>query len=251
VEDVVQQARLEVWQRLAGGAPEVGEIERLLIHVAQRRAIDWWRSERRQVLRDDYEELAERVHGVAPEAPVREALAEIERGVGGDPELVQALRDVADREIGGEEYKDIARRRGEPAGRVRKGVFRLRGFVREQLGEYRGLVVVAVVALVAALLRRGEHPQEVGKEQGPRAVPTVVAPVKGAPEVTAAERAREMREKAKEACRWGRYQECLEGLDGAREIDQEGDREAEVRGMREEAKRGIGTFTRDGKPRIR
>jgi DNA-directed RNA polymerase specialized sigma24 family protein len=251
VDDDVQQARIEVWQRFAGGAHEVDEIERLLFHVAQRRAVDWWRSERRHVLRDDFEELLERAPGAPADATLREALAAIERDLTHDPQLAQALRDVADKEICGEEYDDIARRGGEPAGRVRKRVFKLRAYAQEHLGDYRGLVVLAILALVASLLRRSPQAPDMGKEQQPRPVPTIVAPPKPAPEVTPAERAREMRQQAKSACSRGRYRECLEGLDAARAIDEVGDDEAEVRALREMAVRGVREFTEDGKPRGR
>jgi DNA-directed RNA polymerase specialized sigma24 family protein len=250
VDDVVQQARIEVWQRFASEAHAPDEVERLLFRVAQCRAIDWWRSERRQVLREDYEELVEsRAH--RPEAPAREALEAIERDVADDPQLAQALCDLADKEVGGEEYDDIGRRRGVHPGRVRKGVFRLRGHVHEHLADYRGLIALAVVALLVSLARQ-RHRDEPARDHEPRPVPTIVAPPKPAPEQTPAQRARELRGVAERAYRAGEYAACRRALDAARAIDEAGDAEPAVRALRAAAERGIDAeFTPDGKPRRR
>jgi RNA polymerase sigma factor (sigma-70 family) len=244
IEDVLQQARIEVWQHFAESTPEPSEVERLLFCVAQRRAIDWWRSNRRLALskREDEdgeaEEPEENAQDDAPEDPahartahasLREVLTAVALDVAHDPQLAQALRDVADKELYGYEYDDIARRRDVPAGRVRKGVFKLREHANEHLADYRALIALAVVALLVALARRSHQDDPAKDHHLPKPDPTVVAPKP--PQPTSQDRARRLRSDAKAACESQQFAKCKAALVEARVLDRAGDADPDVKAL--------------------
>jgi RNA polymerase sigma factor (sigma-70 family) len=223
LDDVLQEARKDVWLLFERAPRDAADLEPLFFHTAKCRAIDWMRRMGRERLREDYAELAEDLPQREGAAQALETLAEVEDTIGGDPQLEQALEDVAAKTLDGEEYDDIARRRGVSAGSVRKGVFRLREHIREHLGDYRNLVVLMFVLVAGALGRLTPHEP----------------PAWQAPRMSAPEPAREaaaLRREAREAYDVGRYDECLRALDKARALDEAGDATDEVRKLREAAR---------------
>lgn len=250
VDDVLQQARLEVWRCLQGETRDKAELEAFLCSVAKLRAIDRWRSERHTALREDYEELAE-AHEAPATLQMREAIAAIERDLADEPQLAHALVDLAEKEVAGEDYEAIGRARGEPAARVRRGVFELRAYAQRRLGDYKALVALAVVAVIVSMLRSARHGEATDPGPQPKLVPTIAAPPKGVPQETPAEKAKALRTHAGEACGQGHYVECLRALNAAKVVDGVGEGSEEVRALREMAEHGLEGYTSSGKPRGR
>jgi RNA polymerase sigma factor (sigma-70 family) len=138
----------------------------------------------------------------------------------------ETLRWMA-REGEGEKLEQIAAEEKVEAATVRQRVSRMRRWMKERwIAE---LAAVAVIALLGVFVYRWLKTKPV---EAVRDVPT-------AEPIGPMERATELRRAALDQCEKHLYQECLKGLDQAKELDPEGDSAPEVQGARAQAKKAI------------
>jgi hypothetical protein len=131
------------------------------------------------------------------------------------------------REGAGERLEQIAEEQALPATRVRQRVSRLRRHFRARYAAQLAAVaaIVAAVLVLAFALRKKESP-----------VVRPLPPNEQLPRVPAPEqRAADMRKLAFEKCEARAWQECLDELDAAKQLDPAGDSDPRVRDARKAA----------------
>ena len=127
------------------------------------------------------------------------------------------------REGAGEKLESIAADERLPAPRVRQRVSRLRKHYRARWAAALAALVLVAVAVGLALRKRPR--EEIAPLPSPLVVPSVplLPPPAPVPQATPEERAAELRRDAFEKCAAGLWQDCVDGLDGARRLDPAGD----------------------------
>jgi DNA-directed RNA polymerase specialized sigma24 family protein len=236
VEDVVQSILADA---LAApeSPPDAPSFDRWLHGIARHKIADYYRRHRRnEVLDPDALErdpdASANTSAPSPESArdlLRWVDAELPRGSDAPRTLEWMLREAS-----GDRLETIAEEHALPAPAVRQRVSRLRRYLRErwalQLAAALGLCVVIT----------GVHAYRTYR------VKPTVRPDLMRHEVTAAERARQIREAALDACRATRWQSCLDELERAKRIDPAGDAANDVEQARMGALRALQTPTTPG-----
>jgi hypothetical protein len=179
--------------------------------------------------RERREELGEVESEATPQA-VGDLLHWVEKVLPEGEKAHEALHWML-REGDGEKLETIAAEARLPAPQVRKRVSRLREHFRERwVLELSALALLALVITAAALLLR-KHPAPL-----PEAVDMPASPPTSPPHRRPVD---ELRERALERCERQAWQECLAGLDEAKELDPAGDASEVVERARKRAADGL------------
>lgn len=226
VDDVVQTVLVE-----ALAAPErptdASELRRWVLGIARHKVVDF----HRRATREPPMELPD-IEASPP--PIEERAlarwAEEQAGSAGDAQKTLAWMA---REGEGEKLEAIAAEEKVPAARVRQRVSRMRRWMKERwTAELAAVAMLTLLALAAWwILRREEAPTT---KQAPDAPPTIT-PEPPSP----LERARALRADAQKACDRAAWRACLDGLDQARGLDPEGDREPAIGAARAQAEEAL------------
>lgn len=222
VEDVVQTILVDALA--ASKLPEdKSEFRKWLTGVARHKIADLHRKNGRE----QPSELPE-IETAPP--PIEERLmAEwAEKEAGQSPGAVRTLEWMA-RESEGEKLEQIAEDENVAPTAVRQRVSRLRRFMKERyLAELAAVAALVIAAIIAArAFRHGTV--DVTPDDPP--IADKRAPVIPTPR----DEAIELRRGALEACKRDAFDECLRGLDRARELDPIGDSSKEVQDARKRA----------------
>lgn len=215
VDDVVQTVLISALESPSTPATEV-ELRRWLTGVAKHKIADQHRKSGR-------EQPAELPDIEASPAPVEErSLARWAEGrATASKDAARTLEWMA-REGEGEKLEQIAVEENVEPAAVRQRVSRMRRWMKEQWAIE--LALVAALALVGVMVWQTLRKSS---SETPRAE-------------TPEEQARDIRKGALRACEERAFEECMRGLDRARELDPEGDRAPEVQGARRAAGEALG-----------
>lgn len=214
-DDVVQAALADVLS--AARVPDdAEEFRRFVFAITRNKVFDHFRRRMREMPEEAAHEP------MASEEPL--SARDILRWAEGklpDPEAEHTLQWML-REGDGEKLEQIARDANLPAPRVRKRVSRLRRFLRERWAAelMLGTLGLALLAPLAVYYYRHWFPPAEIVEQPPQLRPEPLP----SPEA----QGRELRRAALERCPRLQANECLAGLDRARDLDPAGDSAAEV-----------------------
>ncbi|HEY2517835.1 MAG TPA: sigma-70 family RNA polymerase sigma factor [Polyangiaceae bacterium] len=222
VEDIVQATLAEA---LSPAAPlDEESLRRWLVGVAKNKIADLHRRGRRESFE---------VPEVAVEAPPhaeRDLVRWAESALPADGGEQRQTLEWLLREGEGEKLESIAESEQIPAPRVRKRVSRLRAHLRAQWRkEVALLAALGIAAVLVWLAQREKTP--VAKDEV-RPVPSEVTP-------SPKERARVLRDEALAACGREEWGACLEGLDRAKGIDPEGEKDPVVQRARAAAESAV------------
>ncbi len=226
VDDVVQTVLCDAL--IAPGRPQDPEgLRRWLLGIARHKVVDL----HRRAHREPPAELPEIADGPPPiEARELARWAEEQAGAEGD---AQKTLDWMAREGEGEKLEAIAAEEKVPAARVRQRVSRMRRWMKERwAAELAAVALLGVLAVAAWWALRRPPPPEA--HEVPEPVPQI-APEPPAPLL----RARALRADALRACDQRDWRACLDGLDEARSLDPEGDREPAIGAARRGAEEGL------------
>jgi len=117
-----------------------------------------------------------------------------------------------------------------PAPQVRKRVSRLRQHLRERWALDLSIAFVAITIATSLWYYETRHsPVPIAKE----------APSAFVPEVSRLDKAKELRRLAFQQCENRSWQNCLDALDQAKELDRDGDRDRRVEEARRQALDGL------------
>ncbi len=231
VDDVVQTVLVDALA--AEGRPrEAEELRKWLLGIARHKVADCHRRAHR-------EPPAELPEVEATPAPIeaRELVRWAEEQAGSTRDAKQTLDWMA-REGEGEKLESIAASEQVPAARVRQRVSRMRRWMKERwLAELGAAAMLATLALVAWWLLR--------KPEAPEARPDKPLPSSTAPGPTPLEDARALRDKALDDCVHEAWQLCLDGLDKAKALDPDGDKDPAVGAARQKAEDALRTPPND------
>lgn len=222
VEDVVQSILADA---LASSDPptDIAAFERWLHGIARHKIADYYRRHRRHEVLDPDVLERDPDQGLNTSATSPESARDLLRWVDGElPRGDDAPRTLEWmlREASGDRLETIAEEHALPAPAVRQRVSRLRRYLRErwalQLAAALGLCVVitSVYAYRSYRAQPSIHPDLARRE------------------VTAAERARQIRQAAFDACKANRWQSCLDELERAKRLDPAGDAANDVQQAR-------------------
>lgn len=222
VDDVVQTVLMEALA--SPSRPEdPSELRRWVLGIARHKVVDF----HRRATREPPTELPD-IEGSPAPIEARSLARWAEEQAGDAGEAQKTLAWMA-REGEGEKLEAIAAEEQVPAARVRQRVSRMRRWMKERwTAELAAVAMLTLIALAAWWILRGEEKPTTDK--GPLAPPTI-APEPPSP----LERARALRADALRACDRGAWRVCLDGLDEARGLDPEGDREPAVGAARAKA----------------
>jgi RNA polymerase sigma factor (sigma-70 family) len=220
VDDIVQTVLVNALESDNIPASE-SELRRWLTGIAKHKIADLHRKSGRE----RPEELLEIE---APAPPIEERLMTewAEKQVNTSKDATRTLEWMA-REGEGEKLEHIAAEERIEAATVRQRVSRMRRWMKERwLAELAAAAVLGVLALLAWQWLR-KKPAEIVRE-----VPTAEA-------VGPLDQAKLLRKSALDACAADRFDECIRGLDQAKDLDPAGDETPEVQSAREKAKRPV------------
>ncbi len=225
VEDVVQAALTEAL--VSKSRPEDPEsLRKWIWGVARNKVADYHRRSRRETF--DVPEVAVDAAAHSERDLLRWATRSLPKGKDAEETLEWLLREGE-----GEKLEAIAESANVPAPRVRKRVSRLRAHLREHWAkEAAALAALGIILGLAIYFLRKKPVEPIAHD--PLPVPTV-----SPEEQQLRERAKEMRRVALVACDNAEWVTCLNGLNGARELDPEGDRAPEVGAARARAQEEI------------
>jgi DNA-directed RNA polymerase specialized sigma24 family protein len=248
VEDVVQEALIAVrrLKRLPTGEKERLQYARA---IARNKAVTWYR--RMEKKRTD-EVAFDDVRGEAVEC------SRLQGAIHGEQlEKIAETVPLKQREtfvclarhlLLGESLAEMARERGVEYDTFYKRIATLHRHVKDAGKALGGLVMMVVV--LAGAWRVLAPPDEVARP-APSSWTAPPSPAPGSPE--ALQRARELRDQAFRACTQDDWATCERGLDGARELDPQGESDPRVHAARADvqaaAKHGEGTGWSPKRPR--
>jgi DNA-directed RNA polymerase specialized sigma24 family protein len=227
VDDVVQTVLCDALA-VEGRPGDPAELRRWLLGIARHKVADL----HRRAYREPPAELPDIEASPAPiEAHALLHWAEQQAGSTRD---AQKTLDWMAREGDGEKLEAIAAEERVPAARVRQRVSRMRRWMKERwVAELAGAAALVALVLVAWwLLRRPDEPAPEAHPDKPRPSSTFEAP-------SPLEQARAHRDKALEECARAAWQACLDGLDKARALDPEGDKDPAVGAARQQAEEAL------------
>lgn len=117
-EDVMQETFTQIWRKPNGFQPDRGSLRAYLYGIARKRAVEWWRAERRQVTKpeDDYVRSRAEVS-----SEINDALRRL-------PEEQRTLLWL--REVEGLSYAELSELLEIPVGTVRSRLFAAREALR-------------------------------------------------------------------------------------------------------------------------
>lgn len=219
VEDVVQTVLCDALA--SDSVPEDEEqLRKWIVGITRHKVADF----HRKGSKTKHVELPETVEGEEAPLSAREWARWAEKQTEGNADAKKTLDWMA-REGSGEKLAHIAAEEKLPATQVRQRVSRLRRFMKQRwAAELAAVAAVVVLALIAWRWLREDDPIAV-----PEPVPEVTPPN---PKIEEAQR---MRAEAFERCESEQWQECLDGLDAAKDLDPTGDDASDVQQARERA----------------
>jgi DNA-directed RNA polymerase specialized sigma24 family protein len=235
VDDIVQSALAEALA--AERAPDDDDEVIAWVHgIARHKVVDWFRRARREAPQDpQVTEIA-----VADSAPqsARDLLRWAARELPSGDENARTLEWML-REGAGEKLEQIAADARVPAPRVRQRVSRLRRHYRARWAAT--LAALVLIAVVVGLALRKKPKAEIAPLPSPPMAPSVPlwTPPAPVPQATPEQRADELRRDAFEKCAAHLWQDCIDGLDGARRLDPAGDSAPSVQERRAAAERAL------------
>jgi DNA-directed RNA polymerase specialized sigma24 family protein len=217
-DDVAQAAylRLLLMARLPESEPE---LLGLVVFVARGLVVDFHRKRKVREARTadgaDVDEVAFEadIAGVAEREEWRSMLAFVEKEVAAGRVPPEVLR-WAERLAAGDTLAQIAADEGIPVSTLKMRLHRAREHLRKRWPAYAGGFAFAVVLLIAT----HQEDSSLTGAGNPHAMQ---------------DRAREIRDRAAGECRDGAYAACERDLDGARQLDPDGELRPEVRTMRQ------------------
>jgi DNA-directed RNA polymerase specialized sigma24 family protein len=235
VDDIVQSALAEALA--AERAPDDDDEVVAWVHgIARHKVVDWFRRARREAPQDpQVTEIA--AADSAPQSArdlLRWATRELPTGDENARTFEWMLREGA-----GEKLEQIAADARVPAPRVRQRVSRLRRHYRARWAATLAALVLIAVAVGLALRKRPK--EEIAPLPSPSVAPSapLLPPLTPVPQATPEERAAELRRDAFEKCAAHLWQDCIDGLDGARRLDPAGDLAPSVQERRAAAQRAL------------
>ncbi len=223
-EDVVQSTLTDALA--SAHAPSDAEELRRWIHgIAKNKIVDLYRKRGREPMPDSDPggDVPADSAPISARDLLRWAEKELPEGENAESTLEWMLREGS-----GEKLETIAKEEGVPAPRVRQRVTRMRKHFRSKWAAQ-----IAAVALLAILV--GGILWLAKRDIDPKPEIVREPPVEPTPE----ERAERLRHAAYEHCDDARWQDCLDGLDAAKQIDPRGDEAARVGGARRAAAKGL------------
>jgi len=218
VDDIVQSALADALASARAPA-ESEQARRWVFGIARHKVVDFFRRHGREAPASL--PLSDEVPAESAPHSARDLLrwAERELPEGGQSEntLEWMMREAA-----GDKLESIANEERIPAPRVRQRVSRLRKHFRERWALQAAVCAVALLIVAGVLLyQRKLQPTDIARE-----VPSARPPQ---------DDAARLRRVALEDCEAGRWEQCLRGLDRAREIDPKGDGSEAIRQARQAA----------------
>jgi RNA polymerase sigma factor (sigma-70 family) len=232
VDDIVQSALAEALA--ADRAPDDDDEVVAWVHgIARHKVVDWFRRARREAPQDP--QVTDIVSADSAPQSARDLLRWATRELPTGDENARTFEWML-REGAGEKLEQIAADAQLPAPRVRQRVSRLRKHYRARWAAT--LAALVLVALAVGLALRKKPKEEIAPLPGPVApsAPLLPPPV---PQATPQERAEELRRDAFEKCAAHLWQDCIDGLDGARRLDPAGDLAPSVQDRRAAAQRAL------------
>jgi RNA polymerase sigma factor (sigma-70 family) len=223
IEDLVQATLADALA--SGRAPEdTGELRRWVFAIARNKIAD----HHRRSGREEPRELSDIEAASAPQS-ARDLMRWAENALP-EGEKAKETLDWMLREGHGEKLEAIAAEARLPAPQVRKRVSRLRQHLRERWALDLSVALVAITLATGIwYYEKRTSPVPIAKE----------APSAFVPQVSRFEKAKEQRRLAFERCDNHDWQGCLDTLDQARELDRDGDRDAQVQEARRQALDGL------------
>lgn len=234
VDDIVQSALAEALA--AERAPDDDDEVVAWVHgIARHKVVDWFRRARREAPQDpQVTDIA--AADSAPQSArdlLRWATRELPTGDENARTFEWMLREGA-----GEKLEHIAADARLPAPRVRQRVSRLRKHYRARWAAILAALVLVAVA-VGLALRKKPKEEEIAPLPSPPVAPSAPLLPPPVPQATPQERAEELRRDAFEKCAAHLWQDCIDGLDGARRLDPAGDLAPSVQERRAAAQRAL------------
>jgi RNA polymerase sigma factor (sigma-70 family) len=223
VEDIVQATLADALA--SERAPDDGdELRRWVFAIARNKIAD----HHRRAGREEPQELSDVEAASAPHS-ARDLMRWAENALP-EGEKAKETLDWMLREGHGEKLEAIAAEARVPAPQVRKRVSRLRQHLRQRWA--LDLAVALVAITLAAGIWYSQHrfsPVPIARE----------APSAFVPQVSRLDRAKELRRQAFEQCENRSWQDCLDRLDQAADLDREGDADGRVGDARRQASDGL------------
>jgi DNA-directed RNA polymerase specialized sigma24 family protein len=220
VDDLVQTTLADALAAKRAPADRA-EWDQWMYGIARHKLADHFRRSRNESPLDEAEAAAaESAHQEA-----RELLKWAERELP-EGEHAKTTLEVLLEEADGESIESLARARSLPPARLRQRVVRMREHFRSRWALYLAVLGVFGVTVVFVVHHLLSPPPEIAEEIRPPVSPMM-------------DEARELRRLAFEKCRAQAFEECLKGLDSARELDPKGDAATEVVEQRAAARRAL------------
>ncbi len=218
VDDIVQSALADALASTS--APDEREqARRWVFGIARHKVADFFRRNGREAPASL--PLSDEVPAESAPHSARDLLRWAERELPEGDQSENTL-DWMMREAAGDKLELIASEEKIPAPRVRQRVSRLRKHFRERWALQAAVCAVALLVVAGVLLyQQRSQPTDIARE-----IPTAQPPQ---------DDAARLRRVALEDCEAGRWEQCLRGLDRARDLDPAGDRAEPVRQARRAA----------------